>query len=55
LEHAGAWTSKGDRVTLRKHINKLRYSPEVMRLISAVSKRKRTREPRRREGRIKQA
>ena len=28
--------SKGERVKLRKYINKLRYSPEVMRLIKGA-------------------
>jgi integrase len=30
--------SKGERVKLRKHINKLRYSPDVMKLIRGVGK-----------------
>jgi integrase len=30
--------SKGERVKLRKHVNKLRYSPEVMRLIRGAAR-----------------
>jgi hypothetical protein len=33
--------SKGERVTLREHINKLRYPADIMRLIRGVSNRKR--------------
>jgi hypothetical protein len=33
--------SKGERVKLRKHINKLKYSPEVVRLIRGAGNRKR--------------
>lgn len=43
--------SKGDRVALRKHVDKLRYSASVMQLIRGVSNRKRTEKSQRRRRR----